>query len=212
MITPAAGVAFTSAVDGDLRSDEVARRHVSVLLGISPRWATVRQVHDIGVVEATDPGDLGEADALFTSRPGIPLAVFTADCLGVVVRGDGGVGVAHAGWRGMAAGVVGALVNAMMSAGLRPAQAFLGPAIGPCCFEVGEEVSHRFPEEVARTSWGTTSVDLVAAARRQLAGLEVWASGRCTMHQPDLFSYRVDATPARMAAIAWVLPQSDAPA
>ena len=210
MISPTAGVAFTAAEDGDVRSDRVARRRVSDELGIPSRWATARQIHGGLAVEATDRGDLGEADAIFTSVPGLPVAVFTADCLGVVVRGLGGVGVAHAGWRGIAAGVISTLRHAMDSAGLRPTHAYLGPAIGPCCFEVGQDVSERFPGEVTNTSWGTVSVDLTAAALRQLTGLRVWESGRCTMHEPDLLSHRADATPARMASIGWLVPQSGA--
>ena len=92
MITPAPGVAFTLAGDGDLRNDPAARRSVSARLAIPDAWATVRQVHDNGVVRARHPGDLGEADAIFTTEPAVPVAVFTADCLGVVILGRGGVG------------------------------------------------------------------------------------------------------------------------
>ena len=119
---------------------------------------------------------------------GLPLAVFTADCLAVVLEGEGIVGIAHAGWRGLAAGVI--TGRALEDAGSPAKAAAIGPAIGSCCFEVGEDVAGRFPEEAATTTWGSPSVDLLAAARAQLAGLELWDAGRCTGHDPGLFSHR----------------------
>lgn len=204
MISPFPGAAFTTAADGDQRSDDAARRRTAAALGIAGSWATVRQVHGAAVVEARGPGDQGEADALFTRRAGLPLAVFTADCLGVVVAADRGMGVAHAGWRGLAAGVVEALVGAMEAAGLEPQRAAIGPSIGPCCYEVGTVVATRFPTRLAETTWGTRSVDLAGAAVDALAGLPVVAVGACTLHAPGSFSHRRDATTARMAAIGWL--------
>jgi YfiH family protein len=198
------GVAFTDGEEGDQRSDLTARSAVSSWLGISREWATVRQVHGITVLEATAAGELGEADAIWTDRPGIPLAVFTADCFGVALVADGAVGVAHAGWRGTASGVVTALGREMTSRGHPPRSAAIGPGIGPCCFEVGVEVEQRFPLDVARTRWGSTSVDLSAAIRRELDGLEIWVAGLCTMHDPGLFSHRQTRTLLRHATIVWV--------
>jgi YfiH family protein len=196
--------AFTEAVDGDQRSDLAARAAVSSALGIPAEWATVRQVHGSRVVEADRRGDLGEADALFTSLPSLPLAVFTADCAGVVVRAEGGVGVAHAGWRGAEAGVVVRLVEAMRARGLSPRNVLVGPSIGPCCFEVGNEVIARFPTAVARTTWGTPSIDLRKAVVDQLGELEVAVVTGCTRHDPGWLSHRKDATTARMATVAWL--------
>jgi YfiH family protein len=207
VITPAAGVAFTLAGDGDVRNDLDSRAAVSRRLGIPAQWATVRQVHGDRIVRATEAVDLGEADAIFTSEPSLPVAVFTADCLGVVIVGAGGVGVAHAGWRGMDAGIIARLRRAMDTAGLRPGRAYLGPAIRACCFEVGPEVAERFEDRRASTSWGTTSVDLLACACDQLDGLEVWESGRCTVHEDGHHSHRASGTRARMAALTWRLPQ-----
>jgi polyphenol oxidase len=207
-LRPSSGVAFTLAEDGDVRADHEARRRVSALLGISPEWATVGQVHGAKVLEVTSPGRAGEADALVTRLPGLPLAVFTADCLGVVVTGGGGVGVAHAGWRGMADDIVVRLVEFMVDVGIEPRSAHIGPGIGPCCFEVGPEVAERFPDEAATTTWDTMSVDLVAGAVRRLAPLPVWVSGRCTRHEAGHHSHRADATTSRMAAIGW-LPNED---
>lgn len=198
------GAAFTDADEGDMRDDRRARLRVSSELKIHGDWATVRQVHGSAVVQAREPGDLGEADAVFTEVPGLPLAVLTADCHGVVIRSDASVGVAHAGWRGAASGVVGALREEMSRHGGPPHLAAIGPGIGPCCFEVGPEVSRLFPGQVATTSWGTESVDLEGALRDQLDGLEIWALGRCTRHHHDMLSHRRDGTRARMASIAWL--------
>ena len=198
------GVAFTDGADGDQRNDLTARSAVSSWLGISRRWATVRQVHGTMVRRATTPGEIDEADALWTDVPGLPLAVFTADCFGVALKAESAVGVAHAGWRGAVEGVVAVLRQEMTARGHEPKQAALGPGIGPCCFEVGAEVAERFPQDHAETSWGATSVDLVASIRRQLEGVEVWVSGACTMHHPGLFSHRENRTLLRHATIVWI--------
>ncbi len=177
---------------------------LSAHIGVSPEWATVHQVHGSRVVEARAPGEIGDADAIFTTIPELPLAVFTADCAGVVLIGRSGVGVAHAGWRGAAAGVVAALVAKMASAGLEPVAAVIGPTIGPCCFEVGSEVAARFPGRVSSTEWGTTSIDLWGVVTDQLVGLEVTDMRHCTRHEADTFSHRRDGTLKRMAAIGWI--------
>ena len=198
------GVAFSDASDGDVRSDGVRRTDLSRRLGISDRWATLTQVHGSNVVEAVRPGDQGEADAMFTSVTGLPLVIFTADCAGVVVQASGAVGVAHAGWRGAADGVVEALVTVMRDAGFDPVSASIGPALGSCCLEVGPEVSSRFDGFTARTTWGSESIDLAQAITSQLGGLDVWTANRCTLHEPGWFSHRRDRTLARMATIAWL--------
>src|SRR5690606_5378022 len=86
-------VGFTGAAEGDVRHDDDARRRVSERLGIAADWATVRQVHGATVHRVTVPGWAGEGDAVWTEEPGLPVAVFTADCLGVAVVADGAVGV-----------------------------------------------------------------------------------------------------------------------
>jgi YfiH family protein len=198
------GAAFTGAEDGDQRNDLTARSAVSSWLGIPRDWATIRQVHGITLVRADAPGELGEADGMWSDVPGLPLAVFTADCFGVVLKAESAVGVAHAGWRGAAGGVVTALRAEMTSHGHPPIRAAIGPGIGPCCFEVGPEVAEKFPDEVRETSWGTRSVDLAAAIRRELEGLELWLLGACTMHDEALYSHRRTRTAQRIATIAWV--------
>ena len=154
------GGGFGTAADGDARRDPKTRRLLSTELGIDPDWAWMRQVHGTTVIRATGPGSLGEADAVYTTVAGLALAVGTADCYPVVLVGTGIIGIAHAGWRGAAGGVVAELHAAMTAAGAAPHAAAIGPGIGPCCFEVGGEVALRFPGCEATTTWGTTSVDL----------------------------------------------------
>lgn len=197
MIRPAPGVAFTSAAEGDLR-DARQISEISSILGISSEWALLTQVHGSDVVHATAPGRLGSADAIVTSESGLPVAVMTADCLGVVGHTADLVGVAHAGWRGLAAGVL-TQFRSHMGPG---ASYFVGPSIGPCCYEVGPEVAATFPDDVAATTWGTPSVDLRSAARRQLRDI-TWIDERCTHCGDDLHSHRRNGTPERLAAIGW---------
>lgn len=132
------------------------------------------------------------------------MAVFTADCLSIVLQSHRAVGVAHAGWRGAHSGVVTSLFEAMTSNGHEPDRAFIGPGIGPCCFEVGPEVADKFPGDTAKTTWGTTSVDLVGHVRRQVGAAKIWTADSCTRHNDDWFSHRRDGTKARTAAIAWI--------
>lgn len=198
------GMAFGTADDGDLRGDDRRRAATARDLGIGAAWCWLRQVHGTTVIRAFTPGTLGEGDATFTTVPGLPLAVATADCYPVVVRAPHAVGIAHAGWRGLAAGVVAALREAMVEAGHPPVRAAIGPGIGPCCFEVGSDVADRFPSHQARTGWGTPSVDLAAALRAEVADLEIWDATACTMSEAGFHSYRRDATPKRQVAVAWL--------
>ncbi|HEU4320809.1 MAG TPA: polyphenol oxidase family protein [Acidimicrobiia bacterium] len=198
------GVAFSDRSDGDMRDDPASRERLSNGLRIPSEWATVSQVHRSDVIEVAEPGNAGAADALWTRVSGLPLAVFTADCLGVVLIADAGVGVAHAGWRGVDAGVVARLREEMGSAGSHPVRAYVGPGIGPCCFEVGPEVAERFPGAISRTTWGTQSVDLAAALGDQLAGVTLYTMAACTMHEDAWYSHRQDGTPARLATLGWI--------
>ncbi len=198
------GAAFSEARDGDIGNDFDARAILSGALGVSDTWATVRQVHGKAVVQVSDPGDSGDADAIWTTEPGLPVAVFTADCFGVVMTAPGAVGVAHAGWKGVLAGVVGELRSTMARHGHVPTRAGIGPGIGPCCFEVGAEVRGEFTNDGEMTTWGTTSVDLPGSILRQLEGIETWVSNECTYHDDGWFSHRREAQPDRLAAVGWV--------
>lgn len=206
MIRPegVAGVAFGIGEDGNPRIDRDTRVRISKELGIPPEWAWVSQVHGSSVIEATEPGVAGEADAIFTAIPKLAVAVSVADCLPVVLRADSAVGVAHAGWRGAAAGVVESLVDAMTASGHAPNRAVIGPGIGPCCFEVGEEVLDRFPRHGAGTTWGTASVDLPGAVRDSLGDIPVLVVDSCTHHDQRFCSFRRDGTPDRQFGVAWL--------
>jgi hypothetical protein len=180
MITPPGAdgrVIFSDADDWDLRSDAEARVVFARRANVRSDWATVDQVH--------------------------AAAVLTADCFPVVLRATRAVGIAHAGWRGAAAGVVDNLRDAMTNSGFAPESAFVGPGIGPCCFEVGADVAAHFEAATGETSWGTVSVDLRSVIRGQLSGIEVWESSTCTMHDPGWYSHRRDGARERQAAIAW---------
>lgn len=198
------GAAFTSAAAGDMRRGD--RSAVSEELGIPSAWAALRQVHGARVVEVDRPGPAGEGDALATARRRLPLAVFTADCAGVVLESAGAVAVVHAGWRGAAAGAVAEAAACLEREQLGGAvlRAAAGPALGPCCFEVGPEVARLFPGHRSRTSWNTESVDLGAALRAQAPRASWWSAGACTRCRPGWFSHRRDGRPDRLAAIGWM--------
>ncbi|MBM3667014.1 MAG: polyphenol oxidase family protein, partial [Actinobacteria bacterium] len=143
-----------------------------------------------------------DADAHATDQPGLAPLVITADCLPVALAGPGGVAVAHAGWRGLTSGVLARAAEAVDAAA-----AAVGPGIGPCCYEVGEEVLDAFAglDGVA----DDRMLDLPAAATALLAEagvVEVELSGLCTSCNPELFySHRRDgARTGRQAGVAWL--------
>lgn len=158
------------------------------------------------------------ADASVTSMPGVVLAILTADCLPVVFAHEDGseIGAAHAGWRGLAAGVLENTIAAMQS----PADkivAWLGPAAGPQAYEVGAEVFDAFVshDENATSAFVATRpghwrVDLYALARQRLAKLgitRVHGGDLCTISDPQRFySHRRDARTGRMATVVWIQP------
>lgn len=198
------GAVFTSAADGDAKTVG-GRTAISQMLDVSPSWAMVNQVHGSTVLAASESGWLGDADALYTSRRNLPIAVFAADCVPIVLEAPKSVGAAHAGWRGLTSGVVEALVSSMAAAGSDPVRAAVGPAIGPCCYEVGPEVIEQFPVgSRGTTTWGTPSVDLVTEVRRRLEGIDVWSDDRCTRCGDEMYSFRRDGTAARMAGVGWI--------
>ncbi len=198
-------------------TEYLARRFAGEL-GL-PELPIVRatQVHGnrVVVVEGS-PGagetvDAGRCDAILTRLSGVGLVVQTADCVPVLLAGDRTVGAVHAGWRGAAAGVVGAAAKAFLSLGgdRKSARAWLGPSIGACCYEVGSEVASRFPEDLARPSRdGKFLLDLPGVVRRQLEkegipAVNVSRLDVCTMCGGERFaSYRRDReTAGRMIAL-----------
>ena len=173
------------------------------------RLAHNHQVHSNRVVRAA-PGPHGEqADGLWTDERGVPLLAMSADCLPIVlVRTDGAraVAVLHAGWKGLLAGVVAAGVKALGGGALAAA---IGPAIGPCCYEVGEEVATpyraRFGDDVMRGR----NLDLWTSTERALSAAGVTRVDRfdrCTACEPDaFFSHRRDrGVTGRQGVIAYV--------
>ena len=162
-----------------------------------PAIAWSRQVHSARVLDAV-AGSCGEGDALHTRRTGLALSVVTADCVPVLIAGEAEVASAHAGWRGIVAGVLPATLARLATPSHR-LTAWLGPAIGPCCYEVGEEVAARVAEtggaEVVRPGSGPRPhLDLHGAVEHQLrqAGvLDVRRVHACTRCCPEaLWSYR----------------------
>lgn len=215
--SPAPFDRFNLGMRGGDAPDTVQRNREALVriaaLPGAPRW--LRQVHGTTVVR--EPGhDEPEADAAITRTPGTVLAILTADCLPVVLaaRDGGEVAVAHAGWRGLAAGVLEATVGAMTT----PADqlvAWLGPAAGPQAYEVGQEVFDAFtgsdpgaaPAFVA-TRPGHWRVDLYALARGRLEAVgvtRITGGGLCTLSDAGrFFSHRRDARTGRMATVAWL--------
>jgi hypothetical protein len=200
-----AGAAFGTAATGDLRKDVAARARTASELGIPTEWAYLNQVHGATVHEATHPGLLGEGDAIVVYSPGIPIMVATADCVPVILEAEGAAGVVHAGWRGASGGVLDVAIDTMARAGHHPIRAAIGPAIGPCCYEVGEEVAAEFPGFVTQTTWGATSVDIRAFLAARMEDFEeVWQSEECTYTSPRMSSWRRDSTTQRQVTVAWL--------
>jgi hypothetical protein len=190
-----------------------------------PPVAFARQVHGAAVALAARGGLVGVADAILTERPGLPLAIFTADCVPIVVYDPDArrLVAIHAGWRGTAAGVAGAAVAALVEAGAEPERcvAAMGPSIGPCCYEVDRPVVDRlsagFP--AAFESWLSAAaperwmLDLWQANHDQLvaAGLRperVESPPHCTSCRLDLFfSYRRGGR-GRLVTVAAVPPEA----
>ncbi len=212
---------FTGRDEGDLSvaldPAELSHRREQVAPG---RWTWLEQVHGADVVTVRIPGDRAgsRADGAVTDAAGAVLSVHTADCAPVLLRGDGGdgpvVGAAHAGWRGLRSGVLGATVHAMRALGATSISWRLGPCISPRVYEFGEEdlepLVARFGTEVrARTSEGAPALDLRAAVRAALteAGADEARPGApipCTVADPGWFSWRRDRTASRQAALIWI--------
>jgi YfiH family protein len=191
---------------GDLAEEAVRRRLRAALPG-EPQWLT--QVHGKRVIDL-DTNREREADAALTRKPRTVCVVKAADCMPVLFADQAGttVAAAHAGWRGLAGGVLEATVAAM---GLAPQNiiAWLGPAIGPQVYEVGEDVFLAFsahPDAFVPTRPGHWLLDLYAVAREKLRGLKAVTGGEfCTYTERErFFSYRRDRTGARMAAMIWL--------
>jgi YfiH family protein len=202
-------VAFGTAADGDARTDAALRGVVSANVGAPADWATIAQVHGRVVAEADAPGHCGEADGLITQSTDLSLCIATADCLPIALSGDRAVALVHAGWRGIVNGVIPAAIDAMRELGNDPRAAAIGPHIGPCCYEVGDEVIDALGGHAATTRWGTQSADLAGAALAQIhhtagPGADVEVSPICTMDDHRFNSFRRNGTPQRQVTVAWL--------
>jgi len=205
--------AFVTTRDIDLGASGGGRERVLAEVPSRPRW--MKQVHGAQVADLDAAGGAIVADAAVTSAPGTVAVVLVADCMPVLLCDDEGrrVGIAHAGWRGMAAGVI---ENTVQALGADPARAiaWLGPAIGPRAFEVGEDVREAFMrvDAAAASAFvprgsGKYLADLYALARQRLARAgvtRVHGGGFCTFNEPGrFFSYRRGGDPGRMGAFIW---------
>jgi polyphenol oxidase len=194
----------------------VARRRALV----DGEWTWLRQVHGARVVDVTAPGEHAgaEADAAVTDVPGVVLCILTADCAPIAFTSPEGVrGVAHAGWKGLADGVVRATVEAMRAKGATDIEAALGPCIHPSCYEFSpadlDVVAARLGEHVrGETSDGRPALDLPGAVRHELAAAGVTLvedAGTCTACDvdgagaPRWFSHRARGDEERQALVQW---------
>jgi YfiH family protein len=244
---PYASLNLGLAVGDDLRRVLANRRRGATVLGLAGYpWALARQVHGATILRV-GPGDqgagppaadgtwvgagalgqgppegkapLGEGDGLVTTDAGVVLAVLTADCAPVLLADPAArvVGAVHAGWRGLAAGVVEAGVAAMAALGADPAATvgLVGPAVGGCCYEVGpdvrEAVGARYPAALATTRDGRPALDPAAGAAQALerAGVgQVRVAGECTADLADRhFSHRRDqGRTGRQAGLVALVP------
>jgi hypothetical protein len=205
---------------GRLTDDDpvhVDRNRVHLTAAVGMTMTAIRQVHGGRVIRLTgdSPPDSAppEADGQATAQPGLAPMVLTADCLPIAIAGGGAVGVVHAGWRGLASGVVAEGVMAVRELGDDGAgrlEAAIGAGAGPCCYEVGEEVHGAFAAHPAavHTGDGGRNVDLKAIASDQLRAAGVAAVhdlGICTICSESFFSHRRDdGVTGRQAGLAWL--------
>jgi hypothetical protein len=197
---PGGGVAFPTRSAGSLKH---SHGPLAAALGLDPAAVAVnRQVHgDRLVVYAGPPGAPTEADGHVLRERGSAALVLAADCLPVAVAGPDGIAILHCGWRGLAAGIVARGCEAVEAT-----QAAIGPGIGPCCYEVGDEVLEAFAGLGEGVAAGRM-LDLTAVARRLLqeAGVEeVESAGLCTRCDPErFFSHRREGGSGRQGGLAW---------
>jgi purine-nucleoside/S-methyl-5'-thioadenosine phosphorylase / adenosine deaminase len=202
------------------------RRALVAAAGLPAEPAWLAQVHGVEVVDLDAVGHAGisgsppRADAAFTRRTGRVCAILTADCLPILLTADSGdvVAAAHAGWRGLAGGVIEATVRALEVAPAR-LMAWLGPEIGPCHFEVGAEVREALlrgdsgaEDAFVPNARGRFMADLTALARRCLVSLgveRIYGGGFCTYGDGvRYFSHRRDGITGRQATLIWLEPRT----
>ena len=215
-------VRCTDRSDGDFAvtspSVELEDRRRQV---VDRRWMWFEQVHGgrcVDIDAVVDTGDLqavagSQADAAVTNRFDVALCVQTADCVPIALWSEDGVIAAiHEGWRGLEAGVIESGVTTLRSRTTAPVHAFIGPSIGPECYEFGSEeldrLSTRFGELVrSQTSDGRPALDVRAAVHSELDRLAVVIAvddSRCTACDEGLFSYRARTESGRQTTVIWI--------
>jgi YfiH family protein len=219
-VLPGVSVAFTDTGAGNLAlhvgddGPSVMRRReeLDAAAGIAPRrFQYMNQVHGNHVAVVASAAPAPTADAMVSRS--LPLAVMVADCIPLVLVGDGSagpvLGVVHAGRPGLASGVIPAALDQLRTAGARDIRAWLGPSICGNCYEVPAElradVAAVVPSAWSTTSWGTPALDLPAGAASQLEaeGVQIEYRGPCTLETDALYSYRRDRQSGRFAGLAW---------
>ncbi|MBV8991191.1 MAG: peptidoglycan editing factor PgeF [Solirubrobacterales bacterium] len=198
--------------DDDSATVERNRALLGEQLGVG--FAYCRQVHGTSVIGVDAPSEPGsspqQADGQATTTAGIGLAALTADCLPVAVAGTEAVAMLHAGWRGLADGVIGEGVRAVRALeGSGSLIAAIGPGAGPCCYEVGDEVRPEFARH-GEAAFRGQNLDLKTIARLELerAGVDcIHDVGLCTICSPrsPFYSHRRDhGITGRQAGVAWL--------
>jgi YfiH family protein len=213
-IGPFASMNVGLCVGDDPACVEANRHLLMQFLPAEPKW--LDQVHGTRVVDAESIAGPIAADASVATSPGCVSVVMVADCLPILITNRAGniVAAAHAGWRGLAAGIV---ENTVRAFDMPPGNllAYLGPAIGPSAFEVGDEVRDQFVtvDQAAQHAFqphrpGKWLADLFLLARQRLvkAGLtDIYGGGLCTYSDPArFFSHRRDKVSGRIAALVWI--------
>jgi YfiH family protein len=209
---PYASLNLGFATDDDPAAQDRNRATLRALHD-APPVAWIHQIHSdaVGILDdVAQAGQRPEMDGRATRLAGVALGALGADCLTVALAGGGAVAVVHAGWRGLAGGVLQSGVRALRELALpnTPVVAAIGPGAGPCCYEVGPEVHAAFAD-VPGARRGD-NLDLVTIARVRLAAAgvgEVHAVGLCTICEPKLyFSHRRDhGVTGRQAGLAWLI-------
>jgi hypothetical protein len=196
---PGARTAFSTRSAGDVKQDH---ERLAAALGLDPaRIATAHQVHGADLLRDAGEPTGAEADGHVLTEAGGAALVKVADCLPMALAGPSGAAILHGGWRPLAAGIVARGVEAVGAA-----RAAIGPGIGPCCYEVGDEVLAAFAPLGEGIAAGRM-LDLPEVARRLLreAGVErIESADVCTRCDERFFSHRRDGDPRRQAGVVWL--------
>lgn len=219
---------FGHCKDGDVQAIALRRNTLCRDLGLSAQPIFLDQVHGAQVIETIVGSDINAkpyrpapiADGIWTERPGLPCAVLTADCLPLVLCDEAGtiISTLHCGWRSLQQDIIQVAVNTMRPKAKGALMAWMGPAIGPQVFEVGQDVYQAFVSEDVTLAqafelgqrpgkWLANIYQIARLKCRQAGVTAVYGGSYCTYSQPDTFySYRKDPNAGRMLTLAWMTP------